>query len=128
MQLKTILNRVQKHSSFVYEEARFVEGAVPALERWCTKTMRSRIEPLKRMARTCRLHRPLILNWFRARGTISAAAVEGLNNNPGNQNSHLSPNAGSSGSRPSPSRSSASCCPFTLNPRSYPNARRLRRL
>lgn len=32
MQLKTILNRVQKHSSFVYEEARFVEGAVPALE------------------------------------------------------------------------------------------------
>ena len=36
--------------------------------------------PLKRMARTCRLHRPLILNWFRTRGTISAAAVEGLNN------------------------------------------------
>ena len=50
------------------------------LDRWCTKTMRSRIEPLKRMARTCRLHRQLILNWFRARGTISAAAVEGLNN------------------------------------------------
>ena len=49
------------------------------LERWCTKTMRSRIEPLKRTARTCRRHRPLILNWFRARGTISAAAVEGLN-------------------------------------------------
>ena len=54
--------------------------AAQFLERWCTKTMRSRIEPLKRMARTCRLHRPLILNWFRARGTISAAAVEGLNN------------------------------------------------
>ncbi len=32
MQLKTILNRVQKHSSCVYEEARFVEGAVPALK------------------------------------------------------------------------------------------------
>ncbi len=27
-----------------------------------------------------RRHRGLLLNWFRARGTISAAAVEGLNN------------------------------------------------
>ena len=45
MQLKTILNRVQKHSSLVYEEARFVEGAVPALAKFrsppvriCSKT------------------------------------------------------------------------------------------
>jgi transposase len=27
-----------------------------------------------------RRHRPLILNWFRAKGAISAAATEGLNN------------------------------------------------
>ena len=27
-----------------------------------------------------RRHQDLILNWFKARGTISAAAVEGLNN------------------------------------------------
>jgi transposase len=27
-----------------------------------------------------RNHRPLLLNWFRARGELSAAAVEGLNN------------------------------------------------
>jgi len=27
-----------------------------------------------------RRHRPLFLNWFRARGQISAGAVEGLNN------------------------------------------------
>ncbi len=32
MQLKTILNRVQKHSSFVYGEARFVEGDPVELE------------------------------------------------------------------------------------------------
>jgi transposase len=35
---------------------------------------------MKRVARTLRNHRPLMLNWFRARGDISAAAVEGLNN------------------------------------------------
>jgi transposase len=50
------------------------------LDRWCTRTMRSKIEPMKKMARTVRSHRALILNWFRARGEISSGAVEGFNN------------------------------------------------
>ena len=50
------------------------------LDRWCTRAMRSRLVPMKRVARMLRRHRELLLNWFRARGTISAAAVEGLNN------------------------------------------------
>jgi len=49
------------------------------LDRWCTRTMRSRLEPMKRVARMLRNHREQILNWFRAKGQISAAAVEGLN-------------------------------------------------
>lgn len=50
------------------------------LDRWCTRALRSRIEPMKKMARTIRSHQKLILNWFRARGTISGGSVEGLNN------------------------------------------------
>ena len=50
------------------------------LDRWCTRTMRSKIEPMKRVARMLRGHRQLLLNWFRARGTVSAGVVEGLNN------------------------------------------------
>lgn len=50
------------------------------LDRWCTRAMRSKLEPMKRVARMLRHHRALLLNWFRARGDISAAAVEGLNN------------------------------------------------
>ena len=50
------------------------------LDRWCTKVMRSRIEPMKKMARSLRNHKPLILNWFRDRGQLSTGAVEGLNN------------------------------------------------
>ena len=50
------------------------------LDRWCTRTMRSRIEPMKKIARSLREHRPLILNWFKARGQVSLGAVEGLNN------------------------------------------------
>ena len=42
--------------------------------------MRSKIEPMKKIAKTLRRHRELILNWFRAEGTISAGIVEGLNN------------------------------------------------
>jgi transposase len=54
--------------------------AVRFLEQWCTRTMRSKIEPMKKVARSLRDHRELILNWFRAKGTISAGTVEGLNN------------------------------------------------
>ena len=45
------------------------------LDRWCTRAMRSRLDPMKRVSRMLRRHRELLLNWFRARGTISAAAV-----------------------------------------------------
>lgn len=50
------------------------------LDLWCKKTMRSKIEPMKKVARTLRTHRELLLNWFRARGTISSGIVEGFNN------------------------------------------------
>jgi transposase len=50
------------------------------MDQWCTKVMRSRIEPMKKIARMLREHKPLILNWFQAREQISLGAVEGLNN------------------------------------------------
>lgn len=50
------------------------------LDEWTTRVMHSRLEPLKKVALTLRKHRELILNWFRAKGEISAGAVEGLNN------------------------------------------------
>jgi transposase len=50
------------------------------LDYWCYRAMRSRLEPMKKVARMLRTHEPLILNWFRAKGEISSGAVEGLNN------------------------------------------------
>jgi len=50
------------------------------LDRWCTKALRSRLEPVKKVARMLRAHRALLLNWFRAKGTISGGVVEGFNN------------------------------------------------
>jgi transposase len=42
--------------------------------------MRSRIEPMKKIARSLRVHRPLLLNWFRARHYVRTGATEGMNN------------------------------------------------
>ena len=50
------------------------------LDQWCTRAMRSKIEPMKEMARTLRSHRTILLNWFHARGEISNGSVEGMNN------------------------------------------------
>jgi transposase len=54
--------------------------AAKFLDQWCTRTMRSKLEPMKKVAKSLRSHREAILNWFHAKGTISAAIVEGLNN------------------------------------------------
>jgi len=50
------------------------------LDAWCTRTMRSKVEPMKKVASMVRNHRDLILNWFVAKGTISSGTVEGFNN------------------------------------------------
>jgi transposase len=42
------------------------------LDFWCDRTMRSRIEPMKKIARTLRSHRALLLNYFKARKQFSS--------------------------------------------------------
>jgi len=49
------------------------------LKKWCTKTMRSKIDPMKKVALMLRKHHPLILNWFKAKGQFSSGIVEGFN-------------------------------------------------
>ena len=50
------------------------------LDFWCSQTMCSRIEPMKKIARTLRAHRALLLNYFKARKEFPSGVVEGLNN------------------------------------------------
>ena len=49
------------------------------LDNWVTRTLQTDLEPMKKVARMLRNHKPLILNWFRAKGRLSSGAVEGLN-------------------------------------------------
>lgn len=50
------------------------------LDAWIKRAMRSRLEPMKKVARMLRKHEGLLLNWFEAKGEVSNGAVEGLNN------------------------------------------------
>jgi transposase len=50
------------------------------LDAWTTRAMRSRLEPMKKIARMLRRHEELILNWFKAKKEISNGPTEGMNN------------------------------------------------
>jgi transposase len=50
------------------------------LDDWCRRTMRSRLKPMKKVAKMLRAHREPLLNWFRCRGQVALGAVEGFNN------------------------------------------------
>lgn len=53
--------------------------AMKFLDSWIQKTMRSRIEPMKKVAGTLRRHQALILNWFLTKRQYSSGIVEAIN-------------------------------------------------
>jgi transposase len=71
-QLKESFEHFWTYKSFIWAGA--------FLDYWTQRALRSRIEPMKRVARMLRKHEKLLLNWFKAKGEVSSGAVEGLNN------------------------------------------------
>jgi len=49
------------------------------LHKWCTRVMRSKIEPMKKFVQTLRNHEDLLMNYFKAGKHYSSGIVEGLN-------------------------------------------------
>jgi len=78
--LQSVRSRLMREDFQRFWEYCYPVCAAKFLDEWCTRTMRSKIGPMKKVAKTLRRHRELILNWFRAEGVISAGIVEGLNN------------------------------------------------
>jgi transposase len=78
--LQSVRSRLMREDFQRFWEYCYPACAAKFLDEWCTRTMRSKIEPMKKVAKTLRRHRELLLNWFRAEGKISAGIVEGLNN------------------------------------------------
>ncbi len=78
--LKAVRSYLLKEDFQFFWQYVYAQPAGKFLDAWCRKVMRSRIEPMKKVARMLRSHRELLLNWFRAKKTISSGAIEGLNN------------------------------------------------
>jgi transposase len=78
--LKTVRAYILKEDFQQFWEYNSPRWAGMFLDFWCSQTMRSRIEPMKKIARTLRSHRPLLLNYFKARKQYSSGVIEGLNN------------------------------------------------
>jgi len=80
LNLRTVRAYLLKEDFQWFWEYRSPTVAMRFLDEWCGKVMRSRLEPMKRVARMLRHHQPLIRNWFVARGIISGGVAEGFNN------------------------------------------------
>ena len=78
--LKSIRSYLLKEEFQLFWSYKSPYWAGQFLDKWCTKTMRSKIEPMKDIARSLRNHQHLLLNWFRAKGQFSSGIVEGFNN------------------------------------------------
>src|SRR5437016_9500342 len=78
--LKTVRAYLLKEDFQQFWEYNSPTWAAKFLDDWCGQAMRSRIEPMKKIAKTLRSHRELILNYFRAKKQFSSGVVEGLNN------------------------------------------------
>lgn len=78
--LKTIRAYLLKEDFQNFWEYTSATWAGKFLDQWCTQVMRSKLEPMKKVAKTIRKHKSLLLNFFEAKGQLSLGAVEGQNN------------------------------------------------
>ncbi len=79
MNLRTVRAYLLKETFQRFWEYTHAAWAGKFLTRWCERAMRSKIDPMKDIARMLRSHRELILNWFRAKKRFNSGIVEGLN-------------------------------------------------
>jgi len=77
--LKTVRAYLLKESFQALWEYSSYHWAGVFLDAWLKRAMRSRLEPIKKVARSIRTHENLILNWFAAKKEFSSGIVEGLN-------------------------------------------------
>jgi transposase len=79
--LKTAKSHLLREEFQRFWEYRSPLWAARFLVEWIAKVKRSRIEPMKKVARMLERHAELIMNWHIAKGTMSSGVVEGLNYN-----------------------------------------------
>ena len=77
--LKTVKCYLLKESFQKFWDYKSPSWAEQFLNQWTFIAMRSKIEPIKNVAKMLRRHQPLILNWFKTQKRLSNGIVEGFN-------------------------------------------------
>jgi len=77
--LKTVRAYLLKCSFEAFWQYESPHWAQWYLKKWCTRAMRSRLDPMKKFVRTLRNHEDLLMNWFKAKKQFNSGIVEGLN-------------------------------------------------
>lgn len=78
--LRSVRSHVMKEDFQRFWDYVYPACAGKFLDEWCTRALRSRLEPMKKVAHMLRDKRELVLNWFHAEGKLSSGIVEGFNN------------------------------------------------
>src|SRR4030043_392999 len=74
--VRSYLLREDFQHFWTYESSTWAEKF---LDEWVRKTLLSKIEPMKKVAKMLRKHKPLIMNWFKVHGKLSSGVVEAMN-------------------------------------------------
>ena len=77
--LKESFQLFWEYESYHWAGLRTPSSVALSLDGWLKRAMRSRLEPIKKVARSIRAHQRVILNWFTAKKEFSSGIVEGLN-------------------------------------------------
>lgn len=77
--LKTTRGFLLKVALLPFWESTSVAEAEQFLSSWIARVMRSRLEPLKKVAKRLRRHKQLVLNWFLCTPRLSNGISEGFN-------------------------------------------------
>jgi transposase len=77
--LKSVRAYLLKESFDAFWQYKSPDWARWFLKKWCVRTMRSRLEPMKKFVRTLRAHEELLMNYFKAGKLYNSGIVEGLN-------------------------------------------------
>lgn len=77
--LRTVRAYFLKEAFDPFWEYKSAYWAQRYLKIWCTRVMRSKLEPMKKFVGTIRNHEDLIMNYFKTKERYNSGIVEGLN-------------------------------------------------
>ena len=79
LNLSSIKGYLMREDFQRFWQYKYPASAEKFLDNWVTRTLQTDLDPMKKVARTLREHKVLILNWFKAGGRLSSGVIEGFN-------------------------------------------------